>query len=268
MKQYYTLFYGSSLLFLSSAMSHFSAMIAPFFLLLYQGCKYKVHAFFSWPKNTTLLLHIVVWIWKKNRTQIFSLSGTKLCILCYKFFSSFLLLLLHASTLIWPEKNCKMVAYDNMKTKLNFFLYAMTLLLKFHDKIISPKKSPLSYPTDYILFIFYERLHEHTTFKTTYFESFIIFYPNRYSNWIEKKKIPSLKMCLLLTIKPSLGRRICNLYLCNSCETPPYIYYTFVYWKFCDTDNKKNTQPIVCHSYLDLSLFCGVKTWKNPFKPR
>ena len=48
----------------------------------------------------------------------------------------------------------------------------------------------------------------------------IIFYPNRYSNWIEKKKIPSLKMCLLLTIKPSLGRRICNLYLCNSCETP------------------------------------------------
>ena len=51
-----------------------------------------------------------------------------------------------------------------MKTKLNFFPYADSLLLKFHDKIISPKKSPLS---DRILFIFYERLHSAQTVLVT-----------------------------------------------------------------------------------------------------
>ena len=34
-----------------------------------------------------------------------------------------------------------------MKSEFNFFPSVLTQLLKFHDKIISPKKSSLSYPT-------------------------------------------------------------------------------------------------------------------------
>merc|ERR1712110_174969 len=84
-----------------------------------------------------------------------------------------------------------------MKSKFNFFPSVLTQLLKFHDKIISPKKSSLSYPTKPTTTFSSFSMKGCTAVLVTISNHF--FLSQSKTSELKKKKIPSLKKCVYNT---------------------------------------------------------------------